>query len=342
MSKKCNFKTIYYEKPGFSVLKGDLLDYPRYEQLINKIILESENNNTFRSFRITTKSKFILKLGDNLEVAGLTSVWNKDTYDFFFEHIKKENIKKIKFIIQKIKEYPYWNPPKYHELLKNSLKLSWNYNKKEIQNDLTEKYLDDGKRLFIKKKIENEPSLKEELFKGFHTDIICNNCLTINFGGARYICSECDDFNICEYCKRNVKICHRQEHTFIKFNNPVFVKIQKYNSIFFPNKKLIRKKDKDPFEIRVEIINNGENSLQACFINAIRFGKNYLGCLKTTITDEGKKGEKIKVEFFIKFEEEEEEEEENLSNVYEGYYRLFTKEGIPFGDIFYIKLLIEE
>ena len=48
-------------------------------------------------------------------------------------------------------------------------------------------------------------------------------------------------------------------------------------------KKLLRKKNNEPFEIKVNIINNGENDLQECFISPIRFGNNYLGCLKKTI-----------------------------------------------------------
>jgi hypothetical protein len=35
-------------------------------------------------------------------------------------------------------------------------------------------------------------------------------------------------------------------------------------------------------------------------------------------------------------------EEEDENNEYEGYFRLMTKEGIPFGDILYIKIIIEE
>ena len=42
----------------------------------------------------------------------------------------------------------------------------------------------------------------------------------------------------------------------------------------------------------------------------------------------------------IKFEDEEDEEE--LLDSYEGFFRLMTKDGIPFGDIYNIKVLIEE
>ena len=338
MNNACEFKISYIEKSNYILFKGNLNDFPKYEQLIKKIF-DASKNPSFKTCKVTEKDKFILSF-DGHEIGGLTSVWNKDTYDYFFNNMKKKDIKKIKFNIKKVEEYPPWNPPKYHDIFKDSLKLSWNNTKKEIEKELTEKYLENGKRSFIIKKIENNPSLKEEFYKELHSNIICKNCLDTYFGGARYMCSECDNFNICENCKKNEKFNHKEEHFLIKFNNPVLVNIQKYNAIFFPNTQLIKRKNKEPFETTIEIIDMGENSLKGCFIIPIRFGKHYLGGIKTTIIDDSKKGEKIKVNLFIKFEDE--EEEEYLLNFYEGYYRLFSKEGIPFGDIFYIKLFIEK
>ena len=95
--------------------------------------------------------------------------------------------------------------------------------------------------------------------------------------------------------------------------------------------------------MEVNIINIGENNLQYCFLSPIRFGKEYLGCLKQTISEEAKKGEKIKLNIFIIFDDIDEDEDQNdinLLDYYEGYFRLMTKEGIPFGDILYIKLNI--
>ena len=36
------------------------------------------------------------------------------------------------------------------------------------------------------------------------------------------------------------------------------------------------------------------------------------------------------------------EDEEDNQDVYEGYYRLFTDEGIPFGDILYLQVVVED
>lgn len=338
MSKYCEMKIAYKEKPNVVLFRANLFDFPKYEQLRNNIF-EISKKSTFKSIKVKENDKFIIGFDENFEICGLTSVWNKETYDYFFNNMLKGDIKKIRFNIIKVDSYPPWNPPKYHELLKESLKLEWNSTNKEIQKELTEKYLENGKRLFFRKKLDNNPSLKEELYKGLHSNIVCNNCLATYFGGARYMCSECDNFNVCENCKKNSKFNHNQEHSFIKFNYPVLIDIKKYNCLIFPNKKLIKQKKEEPFETNIEIINNGENSLKGCFINAIRFGKHYLGGIKQTILDDNSKGEKIKLNLFIKFEEE--EEEEYPSNIYEGYFRLFTKDGIPFGEILYIKLLIE-
>lgn len=68
--------------------------------------------------------------------------------------------------------------------------------------------------------------------------------------------------------------------------------------------------------------------------------KKYLGCLKKTITTKCNTGDKVELDLLLKFEDDDEEEIEVLDS-YEGYFRLMTEEGIPFGDILHIKLLIE-
>ena len=67
--------------------------------------------------------------------------------------------------------------------------------------------------------------------------------------------------------------------------------------------------------IRQNIINIGDKNLQYCFLSPIRFGKEYLGCLKQTISEEVKKGEKIKLNIFIIFDDVDEDEDENDINL---------------------------
>ena len=337
MSYKCNLKVVYKQLPNTVLFKGNLFEYTDYNSLKNKIFEKSQTS-TYKDIKITNKDKFILEL-DNFEIGGITKVWNSDIYNYFLELMKKNTPQKLKLNIIKVDEYPNWKPPQFANILKESLKTSWNSIKKEIENDLTEKYLDDGKRLFIQQKKENEQNLTDEIFKEMHLNIICNNCLTSNFRGARYICCECDNFNLCEYCQKNARISHISDHIFIKLNSPISIDIENFNCAFTQNKQLLKKK-LETFEINIGIVNIGTNDLKGCFISPIRFGKNYLGCLKQTIIDECRKGDKINLPIIINFEVE--EDEDDLKDFYEGYFRLMTHEGIPFGDILYIKVIIDD
>ena len=74
-------------------------------------------------------------------------------------------------------------------------------------------------------------------------------------------------------------------------------------------------------------------------MSPIRFGKNYLGCLKDTITEECDNGTKITLNPLIKFEDE---KNSQPKDEYEGFFRLFTDKGIPFRDIIYIHVLIDK
>jgi len=70
----------------------------------------------------------------------------------------------MKLIICKIEEYPDWKPPVYGTILKESLNSGWNITKKEIDEELSEKYLNNGKRLFIQDKKEKDQNLRDALF----------------------------------------------------------------------------------------------------------------------------------------------------------------------------------
>ena len=107
-------------------------------------------------------------------------------------------------------------------------------------------------------------------------------------------------------------------------------------SCLFINKRKIINVDKfEAFDFEIEIINNGIESLQGCFISPIRFGKKYIGCTKDSIESEVQNGQKYTMKTMIKFEDENIIEKYRQ---YEGYFRLMTQEGLPFGDIFYLQV----
>ena len=336
MSKECLIRIYYEELPKKNVLGKaiDLFSYNNYDEIKKNIFKQSEKS-TYKDVRLKEKDLFILQFED-FELAELNSIWDEETFKYLYSHLKENPLEKLKLIIKKVKKYPDFTPSEYETLLKDALESGWKSTKKDIEEDLKENYLNDGKRLFLQEKKENDANIKDETLNELNINVICNNCLSSNFSGARYICAECNNFNLCEFCQEKARLVHNKEHTFIRLNEPVYDNIEKYNCIFSPNKMLLNKKY-EPFEIDIDIMNNGDEDLQECFLSPIRFGKNYFECLKTTITDECENGQKISLNVFMKFDDSEE-----IKDSYEGYFRLITKEGLPFGDVLYIKVIIEK
>ena len=226
MRKKCPIKFFFKNKPGIVLFKDNIFKFPTFD-LIKEKILEKSKSKLFIDEKISKNDRFILEFEENFQIAGLNNVRNSETYKYFFERIKQNPPEKLKLFISKINKDPL-KSLKYLTILKESLNSTWNSTKKEIEDELKEKYLNEGNRNFNLKKFENEPNLKEELISKLHINIICNNCLTPNFNGARYICCECNNFNLCEYCQKNARVEHNSNHTFIKCNNPVENDIQNH------------------------------------------------------------------------------------------------------------------
>ena len=117
-----------------------------------------------------------------------------------------------------------------------------------------------------------------------HINVICHNCLSSNFTGIRYVCCECDNFNLCQKCKESSNISHNSDHAFVKITKPVKVDIKNYQSLFRPNKMLLNN-PKESFEISFDLVNKGENNLKGCYITSIKARKDYLRCVKKVITE---------------------------------------------------------
>ena len=314
--------------------------FAKYEDLKNTIFDKSKKTD-YKNVKVTEKDKFVLEIED-YDISGLEKIWDENTYKYFYRIILEKLPEKIKLNIVKVTKYPEgWKPPQFYTILENTLKTEWESTKEDIEKNLNEKFLEEGKKSFIQEKKKEKNSKKTEIDEDYisdiHVDVICNNCLTLNFIGSRYICSECNNFNLCEYCYEKAHFSHKPGHIFIKVNKPISTDSHKYNSIFSPN-KLLLKKPYEPFEVDIEVINNGVESLAGCFLSPIRFGKNYLGCLKATITDDCDNGDKVTLNPLFKFEDE---NDSKPKDEYEGYFRLFTEDGIPFGDIIYLQVLIE-
>ena len=51
---------------------------------------------------------------------------------------------------------------------------------------------------------------------------------------------------------------------------------------------------------------------------------------------------KKRIKLTIIFQEDEDDDDESPQDVYEGYFRIFTEEGVPFGDILYLQVIADE
>ena len=133
-----------------------------------------------------------------------------------------------------------------------------------------------------KKKIFESNKTDENFNEEEHKSIICSNCYKINFKGIRFICSECQNYNLCYECedlKSKKLIRHNQNHIFIRINRPIDINIKKYDNIIKRNNQnlIVDLKNKEKkLIIPIDIINNGEESLKNCYFRPVGFGENYI------------------------------------------------------------------
>ena len=192
---------------------------------------------------------------------------------------------------------------------------------------------------------KNELKENEEKINKEHTNIVCNNCFKSNIKGKRFVCAECFNYNLCQNCeeiyyKRQI---HNRKHVLIQVNKPLLGdenNLLKYDNIISDNNKEIKIDISDieeskMFPFGIEVSNTGENNLEDCYILPIRYGEYYLRCEPVKINDsiERNYSEKIKMMIILP----------NLDKkYYEGYFRMFTPNGLPFGQVIFIKVFIYE
>ena len=156
MSKECQIKVYYQEHPTKNIIGTvNLFTIPNYDKLKNLILEKSKKLDDKKvKHKLKPKDKFILEPSE-YEIGGLNAIWDSDTYKYFFDKIQQNPPNKIKFIIKKVDKYPKFVPPQEQLILSKTLETGWESIKKEIEDELTENYLNDGKRRFIQGKKEN-------------------------------------------------------------------------------------------------------------------------------------------------------------------------------------------
>ena len=336
-----NFKIFYQYynnwKNHIVILKGDLSSFD-WNTLKAKIIFNS-NQPFLKSNGLDVNEKDIFKLEiieapEIVDLNGIKEIFDERTFNYLLSkltEIKNENIEKeikIRFNLIKVKDKPKINLPIFDIVLLDALKKSWKKEKERIKNELneielTKSNIDHINKFFIRRKLPEK----------MHKNVICNGCTKINFYGSRYVCTYCTNFNLCYLCYDKNE--HDSNHNFIIFKTPIQKEesIIKYNNIISPKIQIFPNK-KQSFKTKFKIINIGENSLKDCFITYIKFDDNNLICNKYTTKDDIVKNSTKEIELEINF---------NNTNVdfyydYEGHFRMFNKFGIPFGDIFIIKV----
>ena len=335
---KCNIRIIYKQFEKKNIIREKFSKIDNYESLRKKIIEKTANfGGPIASNGVKDKDKFVLELAEKF--AGIESVFNEDTLKFLRDKVVETEATSVLAYITKVKEYPIWKPPQILEIFKDTLEKASKETIEEIKSDLILENLENGNRVYIKEKKE-EKDICDDTVKECHIHVFCNHCQRGNFFGFRYICAECNNYNLCEECYSNNIYTHDKEHTFIRIKKPLDtedIDLNMFSCIFTKN-RVYEKRDFDFFNLDVEIVNNGIADLNGCFISPIRFGKNYLGCTKQTIDEEVKTGQKVTIELGITFYDE---DNYNPLDQYIGYFRLMTPKGIPFGDILYVQLDIK-
>ena len=197
--------------------------------------------------------------------------------------------------------------------------------KESILKDLTNEKLNKEKEIFN--------SNSEEIEKKQHSNLICSNCFKTNFEGYRYICCECDNFNLCEDCEEKKcqnYIYHNSNHVFLRIYEPIDLDINKYDNLIEGNNQILELINGVAL-VKISVINTGVNSLKDCFIRPICFGNPYIGGKKITIYKDIERNEKI--DLIIKIENNKEYNQDVESKQFISTWRMFTKEGIPFGNV---------
>lgn len=329
MSFKIALKEKGFEKKIF--LKDDLFKF-EWNKLRETIL---EKSKILKDKKVKDSDNFVLELAEvpNNFKFELNSIWNTKTFNYLIEQLKifqennPNNEIKFRFALSKVSKLPKWDKKKYDIYLKTTLENTWKNEENIIISKLNNFELNNGKNEFLKKN-----NKEKEINENINKNIICNSCLSKDFLGPRYICSYCNNFNLCRKCFNLGS--HNPEHNFIICKGPVVDDdIIKYNSRFSPCTDVLRN-IYDSFEVTFKIANVGEKDLNKCYMTYINFNGNYLWCKKFIINENLERNNISEIKLKINFKDK----NENKNGIFEGHFRMFNQNGVPFGDILKIRV----
>jgi len=335
-SKKSSKKTVCFKiliKDSKNVLvNGDFKKYDTFSKLTDKIIENLKTpfflqNNSDINYKKKFKLVYMCDKEKNLffpeELGG--EVWDDRTYEILKNELLSKGSKDIKYKFY-IENYDI------SEVLDKALDKYWDKAYNNITDELHLLKLEESNDKY-KNEGNDQNNINQE-----HKDIICSNCFEKDIKGNRYICSECNNYNLCQKCEKllNEKEIHDREHTFIQIKDPIQADDYfEYNNIIGNYCKEIKKnsndKQKNDYKLDITVINNGKNDLIDCCILPVRYGEEYLFCQSKKITV--RKGEPLKTTLMLKIPK-------IKQGVYKGYFRMFTPKRLPFGDVISVKLYL--
>jgi hypothetical protein len=334
---------IYGSKESNQVIaKGNFNDFQNYNDLKKKIIDGSQKK---KDFRLKESDKFVIKYFFDEKNKDIyypidlkEGVFNNKTFNYLKEKLNLHEISKdvkYQFEIEKVEKLPKWSQKQNHEILKESLNMSWEPIHDDIIAGVNLTKLEESKKEYEKKKNLLQ-KCEKELNREVHKNIICNNCFTKNFKGKRFVCAECNNYNLCQNCEKIYyqKQIHERNHTLIQVNKALNDEneddIYKYNNIIGNNNQEL-KGIPLAYQLDIKIINIGDNDLKGCYILPVRFGDEYLTCAPKAIEEEVPRNMSINLGLLIRVPEN--------KGYFEGYFRMFTPHGLPFGEIIFVKVL---
>lgn len=327
---------IYIEKGSKTVLINGKFDaFPNYSSLRQAIIQKTQNASmkaNKQNIEETDNFKLIIQDEKDLPEELSQGIFNEETYQIFKNKIISNGNKgKYKLYIEKVDSLPVFKKKENTEILDENLKKYWNLTLENLTTELNLMKLEESANLFDKMKREHQE--KEEKLKNVkHENIICSICFKKDFFGKRFICSECNNFNLCQECEKKTqeKEIHPKEHVLIQINKKLDEDIMKYNNIIGNYRKEFQNVD-EMFTLEFTVVNNGEEDLQNCYIFPIRYGDEYLSCDAKIITNSIKRGMNLKMSLDVRTPK--------ILGNFKGLFRMFSPKGLPFGNIINIKVL---
>ena len=334
------FKIIPDKTANQVLVKGLFSDFPDYQALKNRIIDASRR---YKEYKLKEGDNFKLVFNDESDKYFIPSqlkngmgIGNQKSYNFFTEKLTLRGIKNVtyKFYVEKTKRPYKWKEKENSVFLKEALDDSWGPICQNIIQEVNLGKLEESQAEYkkIKDKLkENEEAINKEI----HQNIICNNCFKNNINGKRFVCAECKNYNLCQECEKIFyqKQIHQREHTLIQVNkalNDEDDNIYKYNNVI-GNTNQIFKNIPLSFPIEFSVVNCGEKDLKDCYILPVRYGEEYLSCSPKKITDSVIRNMSIKINLVVRVP--------NNKGYFEGYFRMFTPSGLPFGNTLCVKVL---